>query len=108
VKRLIRSRTAANQTKEMPLPDAGTGGVRALQLGDLNPWQAALKRSREDPTARRLLRVREVAFVLGCGRDKVYSLIRRGEIRSVPIDRMIRVSVVALDEFIARLEAEAA
>ncbi len=104
----IRSKTAPKQSTEMPVPDVGASGVRAVQVGDLNPWQAALKRSREDPTARRLLRVREVAFVIASGRPKVYSLIRRGEIRSVRIDGMIRVSVGALDEFIACLEAEAA
>ena len=55
-----------------------------------------------------LLRPNEVAAAIACGRTKTYSLIARGEIRSVRIDTAIRVLASAVDEYVARLESEAA
>ena len=50
----------------------------------------------------------DAARVLGTGRTKVYELIRSGALRSVRVGGLRRVSVAALAEFVARLEAEAA
>ena len=50
----------------------------------------------------------DAARVLGVGRTKVYELMRSGALRSVRVGGLRRISVAALDEFVARLEAEAA
>jgi excisionase family DNA binding protein len=50
----------------------------------------------------------DAARALGIGRTKVYELIRSGALRSVRVGGLRRVSVAALDEFVARLEAEPA
>jgi excisionase family DNA binding protein len=50
----------------------------------------------------------DAARALGIGRTKVYELIRSGALRSVRVGGLRRVPVAALDEFVARLEAEAA
>ena len=42
------------------------------------------------------------------GRWKVYALIRSGELRSVKIGRDRRIPAHAIEEFVARLNAEAA
>lgn len=41
---------------------------------------------------------------LGISRTKIYTLIRRGEIRSVKIDGLRRISTTALAEYVAELE----
>ena len=50
----------------------------------------------------------DAARVLGIGRTKVYELIRSGALRSVRVGGLRRVPVAALDEFVARLETDAA
>jgi excisionase family DNA binding protein len=55
-----------------------------------------------------LVRPEDAARVLGLGRTKVYELMRSGALRSVRVGGLRRVPVAALDEFVARLEAEAA
>ena len=55
-----------------------------------------------------LVRPEDAARVLGIGRTKVYELIRSGELRSVRVGGLRRVPVAALDEFVARLETDAA
>jgi excisionase family DNA binding protein len=50
----------------------------------------------------------DAARVLGIGRTKVYELIGSGALRSVRVGGLRRIPVTALDEFVARLEAEAA
>ena len=45
---------------------------------------------------------------LGIGRTKLNSLIQSGELRSVKIGRARRIPSAALDEYIERLEREAA
>ena len=55
-----------------------------------------------------LVRPEDAARVLGVGRTKVYELMRSGALRSVRVGGLRRISVAALDEFVARLEAEAA
>jgi excisionase family DNA binding protein len=55
-----------------------------------------------------LVRPEDAARVLGVGRTKVYELIRSGVLRSVRVGGLRRVPVAALNEFVARLEEEAA
>lgn len=55
-----------------------------------------------------LVRPEDAARVLGIGRTKVYELIHSGALRSVRVGGLRRVPVAALDEFVARLEADAA
>ena len=50
----------------------------------------------------------DAAHVLGIGRTKVYELIRSGALRSVRVGGLRRIPVAALDEFVARLEGDAA
>jgi excisionase family DNA binding protein len=54
-----------------------------------------------------LLRPEEAAAVLRVGRTRVFELIRSGELRSVKIGHLRRVSATALAEFVARLESAA-
>ena len=55
-----------------------------------------------------LLRPEDAARALGVGRTKVYELMRSGALRSVRVDGLRRVPVAALNEFVTRLEEEAA
>jgi excisionase family DNA binding protein len=55
-----------------------------------------------------LVRPEEAAQLLGIGRTKVYELIRCGALRSVRVGGLRRIPVSALDEFVARLEGDAA
>lgn len=51
-----------------------------------------------------LVTVRQAADMLGIGRTKLYELILANEIPSVTIGRARRISVVAIANFVARLE----
>ena len=53
-----------------------------------------------------LLTVGEAAVSMGIGRSLLYEMIMRGQIRSVSIGRARRVPVTAIQDFVARLEAE--
>jgi excisionase family DNA binding protein len=55
-----------------------------------------------------LVRPEDAARSLGVGRTKVYELMRSGALRSVRVGGLRRISVAALDDFVARLEEEAA
>ena len=55
-----------------------------------------------------LLRPEDAARVLGVGRTKVYELMRSGALRSVRVGGLRRIPVAALNEFVTRLEEEAA
>ena len=55
-----------------------------------------------------LVRPEDAAQALGVGRTKVYELIRSGDLRSVRVGGLRRIPVTALDEFVARLEGDAA
>lgn len=55
-----------------------------------------------------LVRPEDAAHVLGVGRTKVYELIRTGALRSVRVGGLRRIPVAALNEFVTRLEEEAA
>lgn len=52
-----------------------------------------------------LLRPEEAATVLRVSRTRVFELIRSGELRSVKIGHLRRVSATALAEFVAGLDA---
>jgi excisionase family DNA binding protein len=56
---------------------------------------------------RLLLRVEEVAELLGIGRTKVFELIRCGELRSVKVGGSRRVSAAAVTAYVAMLEGGA-
>ncbi len=51
--------------------------------------------------SRELLRVHEVAWLLGIGRSKTYELIARGDLPSLRIGRLVRVPRHALEQWIA-------
>jgi len=55
-----------------------------------------------------LVRPEEAARALGVGRTKVYELMRCGALRSVRVGGLRRIPVAALNEFVTRLEEEAA
>jgi excisionase family DNA binding protein len=57
--------------------------------------------ARETPQ-RILLTVREVAFVLGCGRTLVYDLIGSRQLPIVKVGRLTRVPMAAVDNFVSR------
>lgn len=59
-------------------------------------------------TIKMLLSVPEAANALSLSRSKVYELMAAGEIRSVKIGTSRRIPRLALHEYIARLEEEAA
>jgi excisionase family DNA binding protein len=48
--------------------------------------------------------VEQVAEMLHVGRDKVYYLLRTGQLRSIKIGKLRRITEVHLAEFIASLE----
>jgi excisionase family DNA binding protein len=49
---------------------------------------------------KRLLDVDEVAAMLGCGRSYVYDLLYRGELRSIKLGRLRRVTVDEVEQFV--------
>ena len=55
-----------------------------------------------------LVRPEDAARALGVGRTKVYELMRCGALRSVRVGGLRRIPVAALNEFVTRLEEEAA
>lgn len=48
--------------------------------------------------------VEEVADILNIGRDKVYYLLRTGQLRSIKIGKLRRITDQHLAEFVASLE----
>lgn len=50
--------------------------------------------------------VEQVAKMLHIGRDKVYALLRTGELRSIKIGKSRRITQQHLAEFIAALEQD--
>jgi excisionase family DNA binding protein len=50
--------------------------------------------------------VEQVAEMLHIGRDKVYELIRTGQLRSIKIGKSRRITEEQLTEFIASLEGD--
>ena len=58
----------------------------------------------EGTPERLLLRIPEVAEVLGIGRTKIYEMIATGELPTVRFGRAVRVSVNTLQKWIAERE----
>jgi excisionase family DNA binding protein len=56
----------------------------------------------------RVLTVAEVMTALVIGRDKVYDLIRSGELESVKVGRYRRVPIEAFDAYLAGLSRDVA
>ena len=63
-------------------------------------------RARVDGAPRLLLTVEEAAERIGICRSNMFKLIRRGEIQSVKVGRLRRVTPAALEDFVRRLTAE--
>ena len=62
--------------------------------------------SRAERPPRLLLTVEEAAERIGFCRSNMFKLIRRGEIQSVRVGRLRRVTPGALEDFVRRLSAE--
>jgi excisionase family DNA binding protein len=62
--------------------------------------------SRAETPPRLLLTVEEAAERIGICRSNMFKLIRRGEIQSVKVGRLRRVTPAALEDFVRRLTAE--
>ncbi|GAA1544446.1 hypothetical protein GCM10009678_28910 [Actinomadura kijaniata] len=65
---------------------------------------ATPERAREKEVIMQAYTVEQVAEILQIGRDKVYSLIRTGRLRSIKIGKLRRITDRHLAEFIASLE----
>jgi excisionase family DNA binding protein len=63
-------------------------------------------RSQVDRAPRLLLTVEEAAERIGICRSNMFKLIRRGEIQSVKVGRLRRVTPDALEDFVRRLSVE--
>ncbi|WP_225992980.1 helix-turn-helix domain-containing protein [Actinomadura rudentiformis] len=50
--------------------------------------------------------VEQVAEILQIGRDKIYFLLRTGQLRSIKIGKLRRITDQQLAEFVASLEKE--
>jgi len=61
--------------------------------------------AREERQARLLLTVEEAAERIGICRSNMFKLIRRGEVQSVRVGRLRRVTPDALEDFVRRLSA---
>jgi len=62
--------------------------------------------SQVERSPRLLLTVEEAAERIGICRSNMFKLIRRGEIQSVKVGRLRRVTPDALEDFVRRLSAE--
>jgi excisionase family DNA binding protein len=56
--------------------------------------------------SKRLLDVREVAAILGCGRTYVYELIGTRALPAIKLGRLTRIPVGAVDDFVTRKLSE--
>lgn len=86
--------------------------VQAAGLDELLPrtTKAAVTRGHLQDTAQggsghNMLTVEQVAEVLNVGRDKIFYLLRTGQLRSIKIGKLGRISQSWLTEFIERAEA---
>jgi excisionase family DNA binding protein len=76
----------------------------AEALGQTSVTVDAVSRAERPP--RLLLTVEEAAERIGICRSNMFKLIRRGEIQSVRVGRLRRVTPDALEDFVRRLSAE--
>jgi excisionase family DNA binding protein len=68
------------------------------------PTTTARVAARGGETTLRAYTVEQVAEILHVGRDKVYGLLRTGQLRSIKIGKSRRITGEHLAEFIAALE----
>lgn len=93
--------------------------VADIQIsGSLNPfaYREDVRRTADSATTstapaaggsaqdRELLTIEETAEILHIGRDKVYYLIRTGQLRSIKIGKLRRISRAWIAEFVEQLE----
>lgn len=64
-------------------------------------------RTEVERTARLLLTVEEAADRIGICRSNMFKLIRQGDVKSVKVGRLRRVTPTALDDFVRQLSAPA-
>lgn len=85
--------TAKTATKQQPKPQAGRKAVgkSTIPRGRLNSPELV----------KVLLTVEETAHKLSVGRNAVYGLMRRGELRYITVGRVRRVPIEAVSEFVA-------
>ncbi len=57
-----------------------------------------------EKSPRLLLTVEEAAERIGICRSNMFKLIRQGDVRSVKVGRLRRVTPAALEDFVARLD----
>jgi excisionase family DNA binding protein len=60
----------------------------------------------DNPLRQQLLTTQEASAILRISRSQLYLLLQRGELRSVAIGRRRLITRAALEEFVARLEAQ--
>ncbi len=63
--------------------------------------------NKEASTEKLLLTVREAADLIGISRDRVYTLIRTGEIESLKIGGLRRIARTSANEYVEHKLAEA-
>lgn len=78
------------------LSDETDGGFRTF-----SPINGAPQRTASPP--RLLLTVEEAAERIGVCRSNMFKLIRQGEVKSVKVGRLRRVTPAALEDFVRRL-----
>lgn len=71
-----------------------------------SPSLSADKGQKPGQVERLALTVEQTAEMLGIGRDRVYNLLRTGQLESIKIGKLRRIPRSALDSYIARLLAE--
>lgn len=78
----------------------GQHELKALHNGSegMSPNAGATIQTRSEE--RRTRRPEEVGQILGIGRNGIYDLIRRGELRSISVGRKILIPLEAIEEFL--------
>jgi excisionase family DNA binding protein len=80
---------------------------RAREMAEvLGPTSATADATSRAERLRLLLTVEEAAERIGICRSNMFKLIRRGEVQSVKVGRLRRVTPDALEDFVRRLSAE--
>jgi excisionase family DNA binding protein len=82
-----------------------TLAIAPLPADGRSKLTAALNIATDENPAGILLTVEEAAERLRIGRTLMYSLIKTGEIESVPVGRLRRIPAECIGEYIARLRS---
>jgi excisionase family DNA binding protein len=72
-----------------------------------NQVQDMVGNSGPERSPRLLLTVEEAADCIGICRSNMFKLIRRGDVKSVKVGRLRRVTPAALEDYVRRLSAPA-